>query len=162
MILVGLGSNMDGPWGTPRATVERALAALDRDGMRLEAVSRLLVSSPFGRINQPPFVNAVVRIATHLPPAALMRRLHAIERAAGRRRGIRWGPRTLDLDLIDYHGLRSPVGARLKLPHPGIAERQFVLGPIAEIAPSWKHPTTHLTAAMMLRRLAPGREGREI
>jgi len=153
---------MDGPWGTPRATLERALAALDRDGVRLLSVSRLLVSAPFGRINQPPFVNAVARIATHLPPAALMRRLHAIERAAGRRRGIRWGPRTLDLDLIDYHGLRSPAGARLKLPHPGIVERQFVLGPIAEIAPSWKHPMTHLTAAMMLRRLAPVREGREI
>ena len=108
--------------------------------------SSLIETKPFGRPNQPNFVNAVAAIETHLPPQALLARLHAIERAAGRRRTIRWGPRTLDLDLLDYHGLilrgapRQPRVDRLILPHPGIAERIFVLAPLAEIAPTWRHP----------------------
>jgi 2-amino-4-hydroxy-6-hydroxymethyldihydropteridine diphosphokinase len=104
-------------------------------------------------------VNAVAMIDTHLPPAALLARLHAIERAAGRRRAIKWGPRTLDLDLLDYHGLvrgwqRSPaVTGGPILPHPGIADRIFVLSPLAEIAPAWRHPQLHVTAAQLLRRI---------
>ena len=160
MILIGLGANMPGPWGSPRQAVARALDALDRDGLRLLRASTPIVTAPFGKPNQPPFVNAAATIETHLPPEALMRRLHAIEHAAGRRRGVRWGPRTLDLDLLDYHGLirnRSypMAGTRrpLILPHPGIAERSFVLQPLAEIAPRWRHPQTRATAAEMLRGL---------
>lgn len=162
MIIIALGSNRSGPWGSPQATVERALRHLDRDGLRLVKVSRLLVSSPFGRTNQPPFVNAVAEIATRLPPAALMQKLHAIEKQAGRRRLLRWGPRTLDIDLLDYHGLVSAPGQRLRLPHPGIAARIFVLKPLAEIAPGWKHPVSHRSAAMLLRRLDPRGAGAEI
>lgn len=162
MILVALGSNQNGPWGTPQESVAKALAMLDRDGMRLVAASRLLVSAPFGKINQPPFVNAVARIESHAPPQALMQKLHAIERQAGRRRIVRWGPRSLDLDLIDYHGLVSHGGSRLQLPHPGIAERIFVLKPIAEIAPTWKHPVSRRSAAMLLRRLDPHGAGGEL
>jgi len=162
MILVALGSNQNGPWGNPHQTVRRALAWLDRDGLQLVAASRLLVSLPFGKTNQPPFVNAVARIATHLPPPALLARLHAIERAAGRRRLVRWGPRSLDLDLLDYHGLIRQGRARPLLPHPGIAERIFVLKPIAEIAPRWKHPVLHATARVLLRRLDPNGQGSEI
>src|SRR4051812_36617217 len=101
MILVALGSNLEGPWGSPRETVCRALKELERGRTRLARVSPLVATTPFGRRNQPAFVNAVAEIATHLPPDALMRRLHAIEREAGRRRAVRWGPRALDLDLID-------------------------------------------------------------
>lgn len=162
MILVALGSNRTGPWGTPHETVERALHELDRGGMRLEAASRLLVSAPFGQVNQAPFVNAVARIATHLPPDALMRKLHNIERSAGRRRAVRWGPRTLDLDLLDYHGLVRRKPSRLTLPHPGIADRIFVLKPIAEFAPSWIHPLLRKTARMLLRKLDAAGEGAEI
>jgi 2-amino-4-hydroxy-6-hydroxymethyldihydropteridine diphosphokinase len=167
MILIGLGANVAGPWGPPRETVMRALAALDRMPCRLEHVSRLLITAPFGKPNQPPFVNAVARIVTHLPPQALMRHLHAIERSAGRRRGIAWGPRTLDLDLLDYHGLirgHPRAGGRrpLLLPHPGIAERVFVLAPIAEIAPRWRHPVLRQGAAVLLRRLAGVRPGAEL
>lgn len=162
MILIALGSNQNGPWGSPAEAVARALQALDRDGLRLVAASRLLVTAPFGNTSQPPFVNAVARIATHLPPWALMQKLHAIERAAGRRRLLRWGPRSLDLDLLDYHGTVSSKPSRLALPHPGIAERIFVLKPIAEIASRWKHPLLHASAAMLLRRLDPHGEGAEI
>jgi len=162
MILVALGSNLSGPWGFPREALARALGQLDRDCVRVIAASPLIVTAPFGRLNQPSFVNAAARIETHLPPEALMRRLHAIEREAGRRRAVRWGPRTLDLDLIDYHGLvRKDYAAKggLVLPHPGIAERIFVLEPIAVIAPHWRHPVTHLSARQMLRRLNGVRPG---
>jgi 2-amino-4-hydroxy-6-hydroxymethyldihydropteridine diphosphokinase len=159
MILIALGANMTGPWGPPRQTLLRAARELNRDGLRLRALSRLIETTPFGRPNQPNFVNAVARIETHLPPMALLARLHAIERAAGRRRAIKWGPRTLDLDLLDYHGLvrgrqrSQTTGGTLTLPHSGIAERIFVLSPLAEIAPSWRHPQLHVTAAQLLRRL---------
>ena len=158
MILIGLGSNLDGPWGTPCQTVLRAFQALNAGPVRLVAMSTLAVTEPFGRKNQPAFVNAVAIIASHLSPDALLRRLHAIERQAGRKRGLRWGPRTLDLDILDYNGVvRLPRLRSIKplvLPHPGIAERLFVLQPIAELAPRWRHPLTHRSARFMIRKLS--------
>jgi 2-amino-4-hydroxy-6-hydroxymethyldihydropteridine diphosphokinase len=152
MILVALGSNVSGPWGKPRDTVLRALRELDGDGTQLIAASSLLETTPFGKLNQPSFVNAVARIATAMPPEALILHLHDIERQAGRRRRLLWGPRTLDLDLLDYHGLVRH--GRLKLPHPGIEERDFVLTPLMEIAPGWRHPVTRRTARTMRGLLA--------
>jgi 2-amino-4-hydroxy-6-hydroxymethyldihydropteridine diphosphokinase len=159
MILVALGSNQHGPWGSPEETLNAALARLDGGGIRLKRASRLIVSAPFGVTDQPAFVNAVAEVETALPPEALLERLHLIERMAGRRRTRHWGPRTLDLDLLDFHGLVRKPPARPVLPHPGIAERIFVLAPIAEIAPQWRHPVTRRTAAEMLRRLDPSGEG---
>jgi len=157
MILVGLGSNLSGPWGTPRETMSRALRELDSGGIRLVATSQLLHTEPFGRKNQPAFVNAVARIATHMSPDALMRRLHMIEQKAGRQRRLRWGPRTLDLDLLDYHGLvrikRSLSIKPLVLPHPGISERLFVLQPLNQIAPYWRHPLTKESVAFTIHKL---------
>ncbi|MGH6855543.1 MAG: 2-amino-4-hydroxy-6-hydroxymethyldihydropteridine diphosphokinase [Aestuariivirga sp.] len=162
MILVALGSNEAGPWGSPRETVERALGELGRDGLKLEAASRLLESRPLGRRDQAPYINAVAVLATDLPPEALMARLHLIERSAGRQRVIRWGPRTLDLDLLDYHGrVENPPSGPI-LPHPGIAERIFVLKPLAELAPLWVHPTLKQSAAELLQKLDPKGEGAEI
>ncbi len=158
MILIGLGSNLEGPWGTPRTTVLRAFQALNAGPVHLVAVSSLATTEPFGRKNQPEFVNAVAVIATHLSPDALLHRLHMIEKQAGRRRGLRWGPRTLDLDLLDYNGLVRQRRQRsikpLVLPHPGIIERLFVLQPISEIAPRWRHPLTHQSARFMIRKLS--------
>ena len=159
MILVALGSNSTGPWGPPRETVAAALRHLDAGAVRLRKASQLLVTSPFGVTDQPDFVNAVAEVETALAPEALLALLHEIERQAGRERLLRWGPRTLDLDLIDYHGLVR-AGAAPVLPHPGIAERIFVLAPIAEIAPGWRHPTTGLNAAEMLSKLDHAGEGR--
>jgi 2-amino-4-hydroxy-6-hydroxymethyldihydropteridine diphosphokinase len=161
MILIALGSNISGPWGTPQESVQRALRALNGDGLKLIEASRLLLTTPLGKPNQPPFVNAVARIETHLPPMALLQKLHAIEREAGRRRTTRWGPRTLDLDIIDYHGLVRSTG-RLVLPHTGIAERIFVLKPVSELAVKWRHPTSHLSAQSMLHRLKGYSQGQEI
>lgn len=161
MILIALGSNISGPWGTPQQSVQHALQALNRDGLRLVDASRLLLTAPFGKPNQPPFVNAVAHIETHLAPLALLQKLHAIEKQAGRRRKARWGPRTLDLDIIDYHGLVMST-EELVLPHPGISERIFVLKPISELAVRWRHPTSHLSAQAMLRKLKGYSEGQEI
>jgi 2-amino-4-hydroxy-6-hydroxymethyldihydropteridine diphosphokinase len=152
MILIGLGSNVSGPWGSPRDTVLRALHELDGHGTQLLAASGLVETAPFGKVNQPSFVNAAARIATAMPPETLMLHLHDIERHAGRRRRLRWGPRTLDLDLLDYHGLIRR--GRLLLPHPGIAERDFVLTPLMEIAPGWRHPVTRQSAKAMRRLLS--------
>ena len=159
MILIGLGSNLEGRWGSPRETVEEALAALDREGVRLIAASALIETLPLGPPDQPHYVNAVARVETRLEPDALMRRLHAIEQEAGRERRRRWGPRTLDLDLLDYDG-RIQDGPPI-LPHPGIAERDFVLAPIMEIAPRWRHPVLHKTART-LRQSLTGTAGRMI
>ena len=161
MILIALGSNISGPWGSPEQSVQHAMQALNRDGLKLVGASRLLLTAPFGKPNQPPFVNAVTRIETHLPPLALLQKLHAIERTAGRRRATRWGPRTLDLDIVDYHGLIRSSG-KLILPHPGIQERIFVLKPIAELVEEWRHPASHLSAQEMLRRLKGYSQGQEI
>jgi 2-amino-4-hydroxy-6-hydroxymethyldihydropteridine diphosphokinase len=157
MILIALGSNINGPWGSPRETLARAITELNRGPVRIARVSSLIVTAPFGRKNQPDFANAVASVETHLSPISLLARLHVIERNAGRKRGLRWGPRTLDLDILDYHGLiftgRGIGKASLTLPHAGIADRSFVLAPIAEIAPRWRHPRTHQSAKAMLARL---------
>lgn len=160
MIIVALGSNLSGPWGTPRQTLARAVAALEHAGVNVSKLSSIIETAPYGVENQPAFVNAVAVVETHKGPEALMRVLHAIERQAGRQRRKRWGPRTLDLDLIDYHGLvRSPrvLSAKpLRLPHPGAALRSFVLAPIAEVAPAWKHPVLRRSAAGLLAGLKTG------
>jgi 2-amino-4-hydroxy-6-hydroxymethyldihydropteridine diphosphokinase len=157
MILIALGSNIPGPWGNPRQTVINALAELARHNVRVLIVSRLIETAPFGFVNQPNFVNAVARVETAMAPETLMRVLHMIERRAGRKRSKRWGPRTLDLDLLDYHGLirrgRSKSAKPLQLPHPGIEYRSFVLQPILDVSPRWTHPVSNQPAALTLRQL---------
>lgn len=166
MIIIALGSNRNGPWGDPAHTVDRALQELDRYPLKLIRASRQLLTAPFGNLNQPAFVNAVAIIETRLPPLALLNRLQMIERSAGRRRTVRWGPRPLDLDIIDYNGLKLDVsgGIRqsLRLPHPGIAERIFVLKPLAEIAPGWRHPGTRMSPVHLLQRLQGVAGGAEL
>ena len=169
MIVIALGGNVRGRHGGPRRTLRWALERLDEEPVRLLRASRLWRCAPFGPVAQPPFINAVAIIETTLSPRALMRFLKRLENEAGRRRGPRWGPRALDLDLIDYRGLvRRPTAAGgqarglaahamqrrgLMLPHPGIAERAFVLAPLAEVAACWRHPVTGRSAEQMLSAL---------
>lgn len=132
---IGLGSNL----AHPRRQIARALrriAALR--GVRVVAQSPNYVSAPIGGIPQPDYVNAVVAVATALAPRALLARLAAIERAAGRRRDAatpRNSARTLDLDLLLYEHRRAHA-ALLTLPHPRMHERAFVLKPLTDIAPA--------------------------
>ncbi|MGI9416104.1 MAG: 2-amino-4-hydroxy-6-hydroxymethyldihydropteridine diphosphokinase [Hyphomicrobiales bacterium] len=168
MILLGLGSNLPGPWGPPADMLAGALEALEREGIRIALRSGFLLSAPLGRTAQPEFANAVVAVETYLPPLALLARCHRIERLGGRRRHQRWGPRTLDIDLLAYHGVIMNRGtgsaamaarAPLVLPHPGIEQRAFVLVPLEEIAPGWHHPVTGQSPSAMLRRLGVQRQG---
>lgn len=134
---VGLGSNLDGPAARVRWALE-ALGSLPRT--QRVASSRLYGSAPMGPPGQPDYVNAVAWLTTALGPHALLDELQRIENEAGRvRTGERWGPRTLDLDLLLY-GNRVIRDARLSVPHPGLAERAFVLVPLAEIAPDLDVP----------------------
>lgn len=141
MVLIALGANLPGPNGSPRQTLESALDALDQDGVRVLARSLWYVTAPVPASDQPDFVNAVVRVSTVLSPPALLTRLHGIEARFGRERLVVNGARTLDLDLLDYNGhiLDDPA---LVLPHPRMETRAFVLVPLRDVAPHWRHPVT--------------------
>ncbi len=127
---VGLGSNL----ADPHAQLRRAVQALaDLAGSRLCAVSGVYRSAAIGPGRQPDYLNAAARLETALAPLALLDALQAIEAHQGRVREVRWGPRTLDLDLLLYGDLELDH-PRLRLPHPRLAERDFVLLPLAELA----------------------------
>ena len=134
---IGLGSNLD----DPRQQVSTALKELRRlPYSQFKAESSLYRSGPMGPADQPDYVNAVAVVQTLLTPHALLDALLGIEQQHGRVRGAtRWGPRTLDLDLLVY-GDRLIEDARLRVPHPGIAERAFVVLPLSEVAPGLKVP----------------------
>jgi 2-amino-4-hydroxy-6-hydroxymethyldihydropteridine diphosphokinase len=128
---IGLGSNLEGP----SSQIERALELLDAvPDTRLVARSSRYLSAAYGPEEQPDFVNAVALVLTTLGPWTLLGHLQKIERMQGRIAGVRWGPRTLDLDLLVY-GDRKIDEPSLTVPHAGIAERNFVLLPLREIAP---------------------------
>ncbi|MFT4045200.1 MAG: 2-amino-4-hydroxy-6-hydroxymethyldihydropteridine diphosphokinase [Solimonas sp.] len=126
---IGLGANL----GDPAARLRWALTRIAGLGA-IEAQSPLYRSAPMGPPGQPDFCNAVAIVRTGLAPVDLMQALLAIERETGRVRGVKWGPRTLDLDLLDFDGTKLDLPG-LHLPHPGIANRNFVLAPWADIAP---------------------------
>lgn len=129
---IGLGSNLE----APVAQVRRAIAALRQlPQTRLTAISHLYRSTPMGPAGQPDYINAVAMLDTRLEPLELLDALQAIEHDQGRVRGAeRWGPRTLDLDLLLY-GTECIASERLQVPHPGLGERNFVLYPLAELSP---------------------------
>ncbi len=129
---VGVGSNLQGPVRQVKAAMG-LLSGIEKT--RLLRTSSLYRSAPFGGIEQPDFVNAVAAVLTQLGPAELLAALHGIEASRGRERDdTRWGPRALDLDLLAYSD-RQIDTPELRLPHPGIGERNFVLLPLGEIAP---------------------------
>jgi 2-amino-4-hydroxy-6-hydroxymethyldihydropteridine diphosphokinase len=129
---VALGSNLD----DPREQVERAMAALvGLPDTRLVLRSSLFRTRPFGPVAQPDFVNAAAGLLTRLGPAELLAQLKALEARLGRERPVvRWGPRRIDLDLL-VHSAARIAEPDLEVPHPGIADRAFVLVPLAEFAP---------------------------
>jgi 2-amino-4-hydroxy-6-hydroxymethyldihydropteridine diphosphokinase len=133
---VGIGSNVGDSRARVLATFD-ALAALPRT--RLIARSRLYRTRPFGPVPQDDFTNAAAGLLTQLDAAQLLAQIRGIESAAGRVRAERWGPRTLDLDLLVF-GTERIAGAQLTVPHPGIAERGFVLAPLHDIAPTLDVP----------------------
>jgi 2-amino-4-hydroxy-6-hydroxymethyldihydropteridine diphosphokinase len=145
MILIALGSNLPSSAGSPPETVTAALAALSSNGLVPVKVSRLYETEAWPDPSDPPFINAVAQLETRLPPPALLACLQAVEQFFGRKRGERNAPRTLDIDILDYDG-RIEAGPPT-LPHPRLESRAFVLVPLAEIAPDWRHPISHRSAA---------------
>jgi len=154
MILIGFGSNL-AFCGQPSETiVVKAVKALG-EFVDIQAVSRFYASPSWPDHNNPPYVNAVAASETDLMPEALMAGLHTLETSFGRRRGEKNAPRTLDVDLLAYGGvIQNSAADGLHLPHPRMADRDFVLAPICDIAPEWRHPETDLTAEAMLAALA--------
>ncbi len=144
---IGLGSNM----GDKLGTCQRAIEMLGKSS-RLIKVSSFYCTEPVGYSNQEDFVNAVAEIETQLSPAALLARCHVIEDALGRSRLVRWGPRTLDLDILLY-GDQVINDEELTIPHPLLTTRAFVLIPLTEIAPEAVHPVLKTTVARLLHVL---------
>lgn len=130
-VYLSLGSNLGDRAGWLRQAVE-ALAALDRT--RVEQISHLYETRPWGLVDQPDFYNLALRLTTTRSAIDLLRSTQAIETRLGRVRTVRWGPRTVDIDLLVYDGLALDT-PELTLPHPRLLERAFVLVPLAEIAP---------------------------
>jgi 2-amino-4-hydroxy-6-hydroxymethyldihydropteridine diphosphokinase len=157
MILIGLGSNLaTRRFGGPRANCEAALAALESRGVAVSRRSSWYRSRPVPPSDQPWFVNGVAEVETALGPEDLLQALHEVEAWFGRRRRERNEARVIDLDLLVYHDVVSRPGDHLVLPHPRITERAFVLVPLAELAPDWRHPINGLTARELVARLPSG------
>lgn len=176
-VLVALGGNLPGPAGPPEVAIPTAIDRI-RAGLtgaeRLRGQSALYRTPCFPAGAGPDFVNAVIDLDLSGAPRAILDRLHALEAAFGRRRLRRWGGRTLDLDLLDVGGAVLPdvstfsywrdlaesrQGAdapdQLIAPHPRLQDRAFVLVPLRDAAPDWRHPVSGLGAAEMLARLDP-------
>jgi 2-amino-4-hydroxy-6-hydroxymethyldihydropteridine diphosphokinase len=151
VILIALGANLASPAGLPPITLARALGSLAQRGIRVRKVSRFYRTPAWPDPNDPPFVNAVAAIVTPLGPAALMNVLHEVETEFGRERTVANAPRTLDLDLLDYEA-RIDTGPPI-LPHPRLADRAFVLVPLADVAPDWRHPQTGKTLLQLLEAI---------
>jgi 2-amino-4-hydroxy-6-hydroxymethyldihydropteridine diphosphokinase len=144
--LVALGSNRRSRYGSPAETVRAAARAIGAE--QLSQVRSSLALGPAGR----GFANAVALLVSELGPAALLARLKQTEAEFGRRRGRRWGPRVLDLDIILWsHGRWWSEG--LEVPHAAFRTRRFVLQPLAELAPKWRDPVTGLSVRQLLARL---------
>lgn len=173
-VLIALGANLPVDAREPADTIRLALASLPAQGLAVERASRLYATPCFPSGAGPDYVNAAARLrpAPGMDARAVLAALHAVEAQFGRERRQRWGMRTLDLDLIAMGGLILPDPAtaaawrdlppeaqvattpdRLILPHPRLQDRAFVLVPLAEIAPRWRHPALGLTAAALRNRL---------
>jgi 2-amino-4-hydroxy-6-hydroxymethyldihydropteridine diphosphokinase len=145
LVYIALGSNV----GDRAAMLARAIEKMNDAGLRVLRQSSLYETEPVGGPPQPWFLNAVVEAETELMPQVVLRALQDIEQAMGRQRSIACGPRTLDLDIL-LDGDNAIRSGELDVPHPRLAQRRFVLAPLAELAPRLIHPVLHKTVAELL------------
>lgn len=153
-----MGSNVSGNWGEPRQSLQTALKMLRDTGFSQINVSPVYRTAALGFVRQPAFLNLVAQAKSTKTPRQILGAFKEIERRAGRRLVGRNGPRPLDLDIIDYAGCIVNWDAgyprpKLVLPHPLLTLRPFVLIPLADLAPRWRHPVYRQTAQQLLRRL---------
>ena len=149
---LALGSNLGDREGYLTKAVEKLRGI---SGCRVEQVSDFIETEPYGGVEQAPFLNGCLKLSTIRTPWELLGEMNRIEAEAGRERLVHWGPRTLDLDLIFYDDLVTEE-PRLLLPHPDLANRTFVLEPLAQLCPYKRHPVTGETVLAMLKRLTEG------
>jgi 2-amino-4-hydroxy-6-hydroxymethyldihydropteridine diphosphokinase len=154
-VVVALGSNLGGGQGSSVAVLEAALGRFEGLGLKILKRSAWWRSHAWPDRSQPDYLNGVAIVETRLNAFDALQALHAIEAEFGRVRHERNAARTLDLDLI-AHGRQRLDGPGLRLPHPRAAERRFVMGPLAQIAPAWRHPETGETAAALAERATVG------
>lgn len=166
MILIGAGANLPGPAGEPADTLRWAFRSLETRGVALRSISPFYATAPVPPSDQPEFVNAVAELGTALEPGPLLELLHAIEAAAGRVREAPNAARPLDLDLLAWHDRvideRLGSGLHIQIPHPRLHDRAFVLRPLVDIAPAWRHPVLGRTADELLAALPPGQQVRRL
>jgi 2-amino-4-hydroxy-6-hydroxymethyldihydropteridine diphosphokinase len=160
-VIVALGSNLPGPYASPAALIEAALVALCAAGLTVVRRSGLWRSAAWPDPSQPQFINAVALVETAMSPKETLSALHALEARFGRQRIAANAPRPLDLDLIAYGRLVLEDGD-LGVPHARAAERLFVMGPLAEIAPDWTHPVSGETAKALAQRATVGADARRV
>ena len=144
-VYIGLGSNL-GDRVTHLREAGQRLSAI----VKIERASQLYVAAPLGYVRDDAFVNAVIRGTTTLKPMELLEMMQAIEAAMGRRSGVQYGPRPIDLDLLFYDAVQIET-RKLTIPHPRMAQRAFVLKPLAEIAPDLMHPVLYYTISQLLQ-----------
>ena len=160
-VVVALGSNVSGDYASCEALLEAALARFPRAGLPVIARSGWWRSAAWPDPNGPEYRNGIAIVETNDPPEAVLQKLLSIESAFRRVRLLRNAPRTLDLDLI-AHGRRVVDTPGLTLPHPRAHERLFVMGPLAQIAPAWKHPVLGKNAAELAAEAPVGRDAEPI
>jgi 2-amino-4-hydroxy-6-hydroxymethyldihydropteridine diphosphokinase len=154
-IYIALGGNLPHPrYGPARQTLEAALKALEGRGVAVRRVSPWYRTAPVPASDQPWYVNAVAEVATRLPADALLAELHAVEEEFGRIRSVPNAARLIDLDLLDFCGELAAGGpGRATLPHPRMAGRAFVLRPLADLAPGWRHPVSGTSIGTLVAAL---------
>jgi 2-amino-4-hydroxy-6-hydroxymethyldihydropteridine diphosphokinase len=150
---IALGSNVAGRFASPAEAVETAIRVIQDIEIKMVSRSRLYRSAAWPDPADPEFINAMISVETSLAPNALLARLHAVEAEFGRERRQVNAPRTLDLDIVDFAGRVSAPGDSPILPHPRLADRVFVLLPLAEVAPDWRHPVTGAAIGDLIRAL---------
>jgi 2-amino-4-hydroxy-6-hydroxymethyldihydropteridine diphosphokinase len=160
-IVVALGGNLAGDFQSSETLLEAALARFPQAGLPVLARSRWWRSAPWPDRQGNEYRNGVAIVEANGPPEAVLEALFAMERSFGRTRGVPNAPRTLDLDLI-AHGRAILTGPGLVLPHPRAHDRLFVMGPLAEIAPGWRHPISGRTAAELAANATVGRDARPL
>ena len=151
MIFVGLGANLPSRFGGPRESLDAALAAVALQAAEVLGVSPFYRTRPVPASDQPWFVNAVAHVATGQSPKELLATLHRIEDEFGRVREVRNEPRVIDLDLLDYN--RRILPENPVLPHPRLHQRAFVLLPLRDLAPDWRHPITGQAISQLIAEL---------
>lgn len=161
-IFIGAGANLPHPTlGAPRETLEVALAELGRRGVVVLRLSPWYRTAPVPVSDQPWYINVVAEVATKLTADELLAVLHTIEEAFGRVRSVPDAPRLIDLDLLDFRGeIAAPGPGRATLPHPRMAGRAFVLRPLADLAPDWRHPVTGVPIQALLAAIPPDQVAR--